>query len=195
MTTTNTGTTGKVISVDEQLAVYRRRRKKEDENKARKEKLWAWITWFTTTMSQTVNPLPLPNQQQHDITTPTPTEHDQPNTEVKRRKLLTKNGSLEDSTESNTSNTTFLSHYTKLDWLALALTCFLWALLMKIAIVVEFGAVFFIFSAFIFMWYNMRTGPKKRGEISAYSVFNPNCENIGGTYTAEQFERELLHKM
>ena len=41
----------------------------------------------------------------------------------------------------------------------------------------------------------MRTGPKRAGEISAYSVFNPNCETIEGTFTAEQFERELLHKM
>ena len=41
----------------------------------------------------------------------------------------------------------------------------------------------------------MKESPKKDGELSAYSVFNPNCEQLEGTFTAEQFERELLHKM
>ena len=29
--------------------------------------------------------------------------------------------------------------------------------------------------------------------MSAYSVFNPNCESIDGTLTAQQFEREIRH--
>ena len=34
---------------------------------------------------------------------------------------------------------------------------------------------------------------RKAGEMSAYSVFNPNCESIDGTLTAQQFEREIRH--
>lgn len=48
---------------------------------------------------------------------------------------------------------------------------------------------------FLFFRYNLTNEPKKKGEASAYSVFNPNCEQIDGTFTAEQFERELLYKM
>ncbi|CAH2045007.1 unnamed protein product, partial [Iphiclides podalirius] len=37
------------------------------------------------------------------------------------------------------------------------------------------------------------TRPKKRGEVSAYSVFNENCTSIDGTLKAEQFEREIRY--
>lgn len=60
-----------------------------------------------------------------------------------------------------------------------------------VAIQFEFGAVYFILSALVFIWKNTRSGPKKKGEISAYSVFNPNCEAIQGTINMEQLEREM----
>ena len=28
---------------------------------------------------------------------------------------------------------------------------------------------------------------------SAYSVFNDNCERLDGTFTAEQFEKQMRH--
>lgn len=31
--------------------------------------------------------------------------------------------------------------------------------------------------------------------MSAYSVFNENCERIDGTLSAEQFEREIGYKL
>lgn len=43
------------------------------------------------------------------------------------------------------------------------------------------------------MYLNTRTRPKKKNEISAYSVFNKNCESIPGTLKAEQFEREMRY--
>ncbi|XP_012255157.2 SAYSvFN domain-containing protein 1 [Athalia rosae] len=67
----------------------------------------------------------------------------------------------------------------------------LWATLYMIALQFEFGAVYFILSSLVLIWKNTRSGPKKKGEISAYSVFNPNCEAIDGTLKAEQFEREI----
>ena len=35
---------------------------------------------------------------------------------------------------------------------------------------------------------------RKKTELSAYSVFNPNCVRLKGTFTAEQFENELLRR-
>lgn len=71
------------------------------------------------------------------------------------------------------------------------LKCLLWSILQTIFIKLEFGAVFFVISGLYLIWTNLRSGPKKKGELSAYSVFNPNFETIEGTLTAEQFEREL----
>uniref|UniRef100_A0AC35EZB3 SAYSvFN domain-containing protein n=1 Tax=Panagrolaimus sp. PS1159 TaxID=55785 RepID=A0AC35EZB3_9BILA len=54
----------------------------------------------------------------------------------------------------------------------------------------QFGIVYFIFSLFIFLFLNL--GSRKEGELSAYSVFNPNCERLLGSLTAEQFERDMM---
>lgn len=79
-------------------------------------------------------------------------------------------------------------------WLTVATyVCYflLWTVLFMIAIHFEFGYVFLVVSGLVFIYLNTRTGPKKKGEISAYSVFNPNCQAIDGTLKAEQFEREF----
>ncbi|CAG9536110.1 unnamed protein product [Cercopithifilaria johnstoni] len=57
---------------------------------------------------------------------------------------------------------------------------------------IEFGLVFFIFSLFVLLFINL--GKRKSGELSAYSVFNPQCERLPGTITAEHFERDLLKR-
>lgn len=69
----------------------------------------------------------------------------------------------------------------------------LWVTLYVIALKYEFGAVYFVLSALIFICLNTRSGPKRRGEPSAYSVFNPNCEAIEGTLDASQFEKEIRY--
>lgn len=71
----------------------------------------------------------------------------------------------------------------------------LWITLYIIAIEFEFGAVYFILSTLIFIWLNTRSRPKKPGELSAYSVFNPDCKAIEGTIDASQFEREIRYGM
>ncbi|XP_068929715.1 SAYSvFN domain-containing protein 1 [Petaurus breviceps papuanus] len=68
----------------------------------------------------------------------------------------------------------------------------LWLVLLGLFIELEFGLVYFVLSLFYWMYVGTRgPGEKKKGEKSAYSVFNPGCESIQGTLTAEQFEREL----
>ncbi|KAL7294726.1 SAYSvFN domain-containing protein 1 [Trichogramma pretiosum] len=69
----------------------------------------------------------------------------------------------------------------------------LWTTIYVIAIKLEFGAVYFVLSLLVFIYYNTRTGPKKKGELSAYSVFNPNCETIQGTLDPKQFEQEIRY--
>ncbi len=67
----------------------------------------------------------------------------------------------------------------------------LWCLLWGVFIELGFGAVYFALSLLIILYRNTRTGPKRDGKLSAYSVFNANQERIDGTFTAEQFEKEL----
>uniref|UniRef100_A0A158Q806 SAYSvFN domain-containing protein n=1 Tax=Elaeophora elaphi TaxID=1147741 RepID=A0A158Q806_9BILA len=57
---------------------------------------------------------------------------------------------------------------------------------------IEFGLVFFVSSLFVLLFINL--GRRKSGELSAYSVFNPQCERLPGTLTAEHFERDLLKR-
>lgn len=70
--------------------------------------------------------------------------------------------------------------------------CF-WATCWMIAIEMRFGIVYLLFSALFGIYFNTRTGPKRKGEISAYSVFNENCESIQGTLKGEQLEREMVY--
>ncbi|XP_004524305.1 uncharacterized protein LOC101456693 [Ceratitis capitata] len=68
---------------------------------------------------------------------------------------------------------------------------FFWVTLYIIFIKLQFGMVYLICSALVGLYLNTRTGPKKLNEVSAYSVFNKNCESISGTLKAEQFEKEI----
>ncbi|XP_045170178.2 SAYSvFN domain-containing protein 1-like [Mercenaria mercenaria] len=77
------------------------------------------------------------------------------------------------------------------DYIPLGLKVLLWLCLWKFFIEVGFGAVYFVVSCSYLMYKNTRTEPRQRGQLSAYSVFNPNQERLDGTFTAEQFEKEL----
>jgi hypothetical protein len=66
----------------------------------------------------------------------------------------------------------------------------LWLTLLIIFIRLEFGIVYFIISLLYLMWSTMDCR-RRRNELSAYSVFNPNCEKIQGTFSAEDYDRQL----
>ncbi|XP_069092429.1 SAYSvFN domain-containing protein 1 isoform X2 [Pleurodeles waltl] len=77
----------------------------------------------------------------------------------------------------------------------LLLKFLLWLVLLGLFVELEFGLVYFVLSMFYWIYEGMRgPGEKKPGEKSAYSVFNPGCESIQGTLTAEQLERELQYR-
>lgn len=78
--------------------------------------------------------------------------------------------------------------YFALKW---SLYAIIWVTLYVIFLQLQFGAVFFVLSVLIGICLNTRTRPKKKGEVSAYSVFNQNCVSIDGTLKAEQFEKEI----
>ncbi|CAM9800101.1 unnamed protein product, partial [Discosporangium mesarthrocarpum] len=56
----------------------------------------------------------------------------------------------------------------------------------------EFGVVYFIVSVMGAIFTNLRE--REEGEWSAYSVFNAGCEALLGTLSADQFEREIMHR-
>ncbi|KFD55093.1 hypothetical protein M514_04011, partial [Trichuris suis] len=68
----------------------------------------------------------------------------------------------------------------------------LWLLLLSVAIYAEFGCVYALLSAFVILWLNTSRRKKpneaQQHQLSAYSVFNPNCERLPGQITAEHFE-------
>ncbi|XP_077993894.1 SAYSvFN domain-containing protein 1-like [Glandiceps talaboti] len=73
------------------------------------------------------------------------------------------------------------------------LKCILWVILLVLFVIIEFAAIFIIVTLFYVVFTNLRSGGTRQpGELSAYSVFNPNCERIDGTLTAEQLQREMM---
>ncbi|XP_781658.1 uncharacterized protein LOC576237 [Strongylocentrotus purpuratus] len=76
----------------------------------------------------------------------------------------------------------------------LALKAVLWLALFGLFVCIGFGAVYVILSLFYIIYANMRgAGEKTPGEKSAYSVFNPKCERIHGTLTAEEIEKGMIY--
>lgn len=71
----------------------------------------------------------------------------------------------------------------------------IWISLFMYFIMIQFGAVFFTVSVLVGIYLNTRTRPKKSGEVSAYSVFNRDCQSIDGTLNAEQLQRQMLYGM
>lgn len=53
--------------------------------------------------------------------------------------------------------------------------------------------LFIVFGIVLHLLFNTRTGPRREDEVSAYSVFNKDCESIKGTLTAEQLAGEMLY--
>lgn len=68
----------------------------------------------------------------------------------------------------------------------------IWLIVWYIFVIIEFGQLFFILSIFALIFLNL--GERRKGEMSAYSVFNKGFMKLLGTTTAEQFENEILHR-
>ena len=55
-----------------------------------------------------------------------------------------------------------------------------------------FGIVYLTSSIIGVIFCNL--GKREKGTLSAYSVFNPNFERLDGTFTSDDFERNVLHR-
>jgi len=121
---------------------------------------------------------------------------------VQRSKVLlscTINKDLSDSDDSDSDNPSINNvtlnkspkSNTKLYYSIIMFLC--WAAIQYWMIaVVGFGAVFFVISALIAIYFNTSNSEKKQNVLSAYSVFNPQCTPIQGSVDPKQLERELL---
>ncbi|XP_072218331.1 SAYSvFN domain-containing protein 1 [Leuresthes tenuis] len=71
----------------------------------------------------------------------------------------------------------------------------LWLVLLGLFVELEFGLPFFVISLFYWLYEGLRSpAPRMPGELSAYSVFNPDCQPLLGALTAEQLEGEMGYR-
>ncbi|XP_056150409.1 SAYSvFN domain-containing protein 1 [Lampris incognitus] len=71
----------------------------------------------------------------------------------------------------------------------------LWLVLLGLFVELGFGLPFFLVSLFYWLYEGLRSpAAHKPGELSAYSVFNPDCQPLLGTLTAEQLEGEMGYR-
>lgn len=87
-----------------------------------------------------------------------------------------------------TSRQSVLSNLTLLKFL-------LWLVLLGLFVELEFGLPFFVISLFYWLYEGLRSpASREPGELSAYSVFNPDCQPLLGSLTAEQLEGEMGYR-
>jgi hypothetical protein len=97
-----------------------------------------------------------------------------------------------------TSSSAFLAlllysyHHIKTITLNTWILSLLWFIGWRIFVYAEFGSVWIIASLIAAIFFNL--GDRKRGELSAYSVFNENFQHILGTLTADQIDAEIRHQ-
>ncbi len=75
-------------------------------------------------------------------------------------------------------------------WQIIVIKVLVWLTLFVIFIRLEFGTIYFIISLLYLMWKSLGSR-RRRNELSAYSVFNPNFEKLQGTFSAEDYDRQL----
>ncbi|KAG5277385.1 hypothetical protein AALO_G00116910 [Alosa alosa] len=117
-------------------------------------------------------------------------------------------------TTKNTSASATTTEYSRMDlwlldsalgrWLGVerlavtnltVLKVLLWLVLLGLFSELDFGLPFFLISLFYWLYEGLRAPTERRpGELSAYSVFNPDCQPLLGTLTAEQLEGEMGYR-
>lgn len=109
---------------------------------------------------------------------------------VRLRSILpTKNGKRAEQEEEEEEPEE--SPPTTTSWSILVLKVLIWLTLFGIFLRLEFGAVYFIFSLFYLIWTNLGRRRRRSNELSAYSVFNRNFVKVQGTFSAEDYDRQL----
>ena len=105
--------------------------------------------------------------------------------------LPTKNEKREEQAEEEEEPEESPPTPTTTSWSIIVLKVLIWLTLFGIFIRLEFGAVYFIFSLFYLIWTNLGRRRRRSNELSAYSVFNRNFVKLQGTFSAEDYDRQL----
>ncbi|GAB0087525.1 uncharacterized protein DMENIID0001_018420 [Sergentomyia squamirostris] len=172
--------------MEEKLQAYRRKKRREEAIQGFKEKIFNMVSFHQIRVDSSK---PEEKAEEH-------VSIDAPETEIV---LGSEEEVLVDTVEAsgNVPETSEMAlgapKRTAFTYFIYMLYFLLWVTCYAIAIELQFGLVFFLFSALAAVYLNTRTRPKHAGEISAYSVFNKDCHAIDGTLKAEQFEAELRY--
>lgn len=77
----------------------------------------------------------------------------------------------------------------------LVMKMLVWLTLLVIFVRLEFALIYLIISLLYLIWSSLGSGAgrRRRDQLSAYSVFNPNLEKIPGTFSGEEYDRQLRH--
>jgi hypothetical protein len=113
---------------------------------------------------------------------------------AKQRLNLLNNSKINRSVELNNQqdeDETIESSFNKLNFIKILLHFLLWLSLFIIFIRIEFGLVYFVCSLLVIIYLNTNV-KRRKGFLSAYSVFNPNVERLPGQLTSEQLEKSLI---
>ncbi|XP_060530103.1 SAYSvFN domain-containing protein 1 [Cylas formicarius] len=161
--------------VEKKLAQYRAKKQREVRLNACKAKIKSVFSYFNA--NDNLEAAKVPKMQEPLINDENESGDDNKESDV----------------ESFVCEKAFHTPLTFLDYIYYLLWFILWTILFAIFIHYQFGVVYLIVSGIVGMYLNTRTGPKKKNEVSAYSVFNKNCERLDGTLTAEQLQREMLY--
>lgn len=166
--------------MDKKLAAYRNKKRKKEMFESAKSKLKDLLFWDRHRFRE--NPTEAEDR-----------EHLNCESKVNDKDNKVDNDDVEStSSDDSSDDSSATSSHPAIRWTLYSLYFSLWLTLYILALRIEFGAIYFILSSFYLIWVNTRTKPKKKGEVSAYSVFNPDCKSIDGTLKAEQFEREIM---
>jgi len=152
--------------MEKELERFRKHKKSEQRKQELKEK----ISTYWTRFQQKLMSYLLPDKD--EITQPNEGERENNETTSVNRK----------------------TSYTKVDYLILSLQIIAWFVLYIGFLKIEFGAVYFCTSLLFIIYWNTGTSKKRKGEVSAYSVFNKDFEAIQGTLKSEHLENQLIYR-
>ncbi|XP_077299738.1 SAYSVFN motif domain containing 1 [Arctopsyche grandis] len=151
------------MSMEAQLAEYRARRRREALINATKRKI---ISMVSLNINQADTEPLMPDAQ-----------------------LIITEGDSNQPADFDTEDISFKDILNDNKFIIMCFT--FWVVVFMVFVHFQWGAVFFVLSALVFIYANTRTRTRRYGEVSAYSVFNKDCKTIDGQLTAEQFEKEL----
>ena len=160
------------MEVNAKLEAYRTKKKAEHEAEQRRSRIWEILT-FQFLVRRSNKPEVKSQTSDHNVNA---------DSEVSDDKTI-----IEEDTAKP---------WTLIDFAIVFVKILMWFVGQWGFVKLGFGAVYFTTSCFAFMWLNLGTSAKRKNNSapSAYSVFNPGCQKIQGTFDADQIEDQIRHR-